>query len=492
MGTGTSGDESGALPDVPAQVRTSLVALAADTLGSLDAALVPTALQRVRGFAPRRRASSGAVPLWRALVEDDGFRHAVAAAWSRGSRTGPDGPRAATGGDHETATGGDGETGPGDATGTVPGDDRATAPGSGPDTAPDDARVTKSAGDDGPAALRAAAVEAFLLRPEGWERAVERARAAERDASSARRERGEVERLRAERDRLGQQVAEVRTRLADETARADAADAELAAARRGERRARADADRARAEARAAVEQARADREAARAAHDAAAEARRAAAADLARARAERDAARHEVAAGTDLATARARLLLDTVVDAAAGLRRELALGPSTTTPADEVAARLARSEPAARPGSRGRSGDDPARLDDLLSVPRTHLVVDGYNVTKAGYGELTLAEQRDRLVAGLLRVAAATGTEVTCCFDGTEAGVRPAAAPRGVRVLFSVGEIADDLIRRLVAAEPPGRPVVVVTSDRAVADDVQAMGAVSVPSATLLARLARR
>ncbi|MGO2739887.1 MAG: NYN domain-containing protein, partial [Cellulosimicrobium funkei] len=168
----------------------------------------------------------------------------------------------------------------------------------------------------------------------------------------------------------------------------------------------------------------------------------------------------------------------------------LALGPSTTTPADDVAAWLPDAV-RPRPGSRGRAADDPALVDDLLSVPRTHLVVDGYNVTKTGYGELSLADQRDRLLSGLLRVAAA-GTEVTVCFDGADGGPRPVHAPRGVRVLFSSGEIADDLIRRLVAAEPPGRPVVVVTSDRAVADDVQAMGAACVPAHALLARLARR
>ena len=44
-------------------------------------------------------------------------------------------------------------------------------------------------------------------------------------------------------------------------------------------------------------------------------------------------------------------------------------------------------------------------------------------------------------------------------------------APRGVRVLFSApGEIADDVIRRLVAAEPEGRPLMVVSSDKEVAD----------------------
>ena len=66
------------------------------------------------------------------------------------------------------------------------------------------------------------------------------------------------------------------------------------------------------------------------------------------------------------------------------------------------------------------------------------------------------------------------------------------AAPRGLRVLFSsAGEPADDLIRRLVAAEPPRRPVVVVSSDREVAEDVRRAGAYPVDSVLLLRRLDR-
>jgi predicted RNA-binding protein with PIN domain len=75
-------------------------------------------------------------------------------------------------------------------------------------------------------------------------------------------------------------------------------------------------------------------------------------------------------------------------------------------------------------------------------------------------------------------------------FDGGAKPPAQPATPRGVRVLFSAAdEIADDLIRRLVAAEPPGRPVVVVTSDRQVVADTARDGAWSVPSAVLLARL---
>jgi len=64
--------------------------------------------------------------------------------------------------------------------------------------------------------------------------------------------------------------------------------------------------------------------------------------------------------------------------------------------------------------------------------------------------------------------------------------------PRGVRVLFSpVGVIADDVIRQLVAAEPQGRPVVVVSSDQAVVRDVKRAGARVVGSVVLSRLLAR-
>jgi hypothetical protein len=59
-------------------------------------------------------------------------------------------------------------------------------------------------------------------------------------------------------------------------------------------------------------------------------------------------------------------------------------------------------------------------------------------------------------------------------------------------VLFSApGDSADDLIRRLVAAEPPGRVLVVVPSDKAVVADVRRAGAWTAASQILLDRLAR-
>src|SRR5690606_40243077 len=73
-----------------------------------------------------------------------------------------------------------------------------------------------------------------------------------------------------------------------------------------------------------------------------------------------------------------------------------------------------------RPPARAMAEEDPVRLDQLLALPRAHLVVDGYNVTKRGYGDLDLEQQRHRLVRGLSAIAAQTGTEVTVAFDGSE------------------------------------------------------------------------
>jgi predicted RNA-binding protein with PIN domain len=119
-------------------------------------------------------------------------------------------------------------------------------------------------------------------------------------------------------------------------------------------------------------------------------------------------------------------------------------------------------------------------------------VVDGYNVTKTAYAEIPLEQQRARLVSGLGGITAQTGAEVTVVFDGAERMVGLPAAPRGVRVLFSrKGETADELIRRLVRAEPPGRPIVVISSDKEVVDGVRRHGAYPLGSSTLIRRLAR-
>jgi len=127
----------------------------------------------------------------------------------------------------------------------------------------------------------------------------------------------------------------------------------------------------------------------------------------------------------------------------------------------------------------------------VLALPGAHLIVDGYNVTKTGYPGISLADQRDRLIRSLSGLAARTSAEMTVVFDGAAVAAVPPQG-RKIRVLFSPpGVIADDVIRRLVAAEPAGRPLVVATLDRAVAGDVARSGARTVGSDVLLALIGR-
>lgn len=426
-GAGATGDDAG---EVPSALRAALVQVAADVLGATEPAEVPQSLRAVHKFAPRRRATAGAGPLWLAL-QDDAFRARVARVWAQNN----------------------------------------------PELA---GSLAADAAEPAPPAMRAA-VGAWLLGTTGW-RGLLPADEVDDGADTAQ-VRARLERAQAEAERLRADAAVAR----DE---ARAAQEQLGALQRELRRLRSDADRARSEGRRAADDARASLDAAELARSRAEEDLRQALDERRSANAERTAARAELRAARKLADVRVRLLLDTIVDAASGLRSELALPPVADLPADLVSPPTEHA--AVRPGSRGRSVDDPALLDELLRQPWAHLVVDGYNVSKSGFGELSLAEQRRRLVDGLAVVAARTGAEVTCCFDGQEGQTYPPGGyARGVRVLFAVGEIADDLIRRLVQAEPPGRVLVVVTSDREVVRDVETAGAWVVPSSALVARLQR-
>ena len=120
-------------------------------------------------------------------------------------------------------------------------------------------------------------------------------------------------------------------------------------------------------------------------------------------------------------------------------------------------------------------------------------MVDGYNLIhrvpelRPGPG-VSLEESRAKLV-NLLSWAVGGESTFLVVFDGADV---PQGDPSGGRVDVRYSrppEKADDLIRRLVSAEPHGRPIVVVTSDQQVQRDVQRSGAWAVPSAVLLRRL---
>jgi predicted RNA-binding protein with PIN domain len=422
---------SGALPE---PVRLRVVTLAADALGALAVDHIPPSLRRVAEFAPARRAKLAGNQIAAILASDAEFRGHIATQ----VRT------------------------------VVPELARALDEGAAPSAA-DPAEV---------------AAVAYLLRPEGWMELIDRADVAQTGPARTVDDEA-IERLlrqlsdarsaaRADRDKLRNQLgevkaenAELRRKLADTRQRAKEAEA-----------------------------AREESESARVAQGTAlagleAEARRLRTRILeleATSSTARRAARDE----REQATIRTRLLLDTLLESVQGLRRELALPPAEGAPADTVTAAGPGEASTAR-STRARAVDDPALLEELLALPRLHLIVDGYNVTKTAWSSTPLDGQRTRLLNGLAPLVARTRVEVTVVFDGADlTNPPPVAGPRGVRVMFSPpGVIADVTIGDLVEAEPAGRPVVVVSSDREVADHAVRAGARSVASAALVRLLTR-
>ncbi|MFE9610417.1 NYN domain-containing protein [Streptomyces sp. NPDC006012] len=335
------------------------------------------------------------------------------------------------------------------------------------------------------------AAAAYVLRPAGWVKLVAAAgeEAQRADAERADEEsRAELDRLRAELDSAHEQTRAETERLRAEL---DSAKREAESLHRKLRAALSDVKRGDAALRKAQGEIEAVRADAQAQVSTAESETRRLKARLGEAEAALEASRRAAREGRSVEGMRVRLLLDTVLDAAQGLRRELALPPVSVRPAETVDAvepgRMTPKDIAAR----ALSEHDPAILDQLLALPQAHLVVDGYNVTKTGYPQMPLERQRLRLLGQLSQLAAQTGAEVTCVFDGAElAAPVLLAPPRGVRVLFSKpGVTADELIRQLVRAEPPGRPVIVASTDREVADGVARAGARPVASAMLLKRL---
>ncbi|WP_026929303.1 NYN domain-containing protein [Glycomyces tenuis] len=355
-----------------------------------------------------------------------------------------------------------------------------------------DAPLVRAISDGKPVSAMAdpseVAALAYLLRPEGWRTLVANAAEASREepkaAAAAEPADAEAARRLASADKENQRL---RGALAEQRSAASGLQEELRRARKDlreaeERIAKLSGDLAAERGR--LKQADSERRAERRRLEGEVESLRTQLEEIRRAGREAD----------RLADSRLWLLMETLSGTAIGLRRELGLEPVAERPADYVAEEHC-AEPDTREaeGSRGLEQTDPQRLDHLLSLPNSHLIVDGYNVTISAWGDtLTLEQQRNRLVQGLGALATQTNAEITVVFDGADPifGAKPSA--RGVRVLFSAkGEIADDVVVDLARVEPKGRPVVVVSSDREVADRVRRHDAYTVPSPMLVKRIQR-
>ncbi len=424
------------LSGLPEPVRARVQTLTAEVLPSV--AKLPAPLRKVADFAPARRARFGAGAMTAALEADDEFRERVAVQVEPRLRT------------------------------SVA--DLVAAP-------------------DASDPVEIAAV-VWLSRPEGWEQLLSDAvaRIAHSTESGARTE--ETDRLRQKLTASEQTLRDARTRHREDLADLKAENATLRRKLGETRTSLKDAVSAAEEATRAAEEVRRQTETATSATDKEIRQLRA---RLERfeveARADKRAARSE----RDEASLRARLLLEAVIDAATGLRRELSLPAVPGSPGDRLEAELAL-EGTRTPSSAGSMAPaSPALLEQYVAMPRARLIVDGYNVSKSAWPSSSLEAQRTRLLQGLAPLVARTGVETTVVFDAAATSVRPVvSSPRGVKVLFSPeGVIADDVIRDLVEVEPSGRVVVVVTSDREVAQDVSRLGARVVAADALVALLGR-
>ena len=124
-----------------------------------------------------------------------------------------------------------------------------------------------------------------------------------------------------------------------------------------------------------------------------------------------------------------------------------------------------------------------------------HIIIDGYNIIRQSdtlrrYERLGLEGGRNALIHRVSLYKKRRGHRVTVVFDGWEAG--PAAEERdrqeGIDIIYSCrGERADDVIKRMV--EKRREEIVVVTSDRNIADFAIRRGTTAVSSTEFETRM---
>ena len=117
-----------------------------------------------------------------------------------------------------------------------------------------------------------------------------------------------------------------------------------------------------------------------------------------------------------------------------------------------------------------------------------HIIIDGYNLIRQSdalrrYERLSLEAGRNALIRSLSHYKQQRGHKVTIVFDGWQGG--PAEEERdklsGIDIIYSrKGEKADEVIKRMV--QDRSEEVVVVTSDRGIADFVSRRGGTAISS----------
>jgi predicted RNA-binding protein with PIN domain len=124
-----------------------------------------------------------------------------------------------------------------------------------------------------------------------------------------------------------------------------------------------------------------------------------------------------------------------------------------------------------------------------------YIIIDGYNLIRRSdslrrFENYSLEEGRNELIRRLSRLKKLRGHKITVVFDGWVSGSSREERCRenGITVIYSRrGEKADEVIKRM--AQQEGQEVLVVTSDRSVADAVTRSGGIAVASAEFEARV---
>ncbi len=117
-----------------------------------------------------------------------------------------------------------------------------------------------------------------------------------------------------------------------------------------------------------------------------------------------------------------------------------------------------------------------------------HIIIDGYNLIRQSDSlrrleKINLEEGRNALIQSVSLYKKQREHRITIVFDGWENGSLEEERDRraGVHIIYSRrGEKADEVIKRMVQGR--GEEVIVVTSDRDIADFVNRRGGVAIPS----------
>ena len=124
-----------------------------------------------------------------------------------------------------------------------------------------------------------------------------------------------------------------------------------------------------------------------------------------------------------------------------------------------------------------------------------HVIIDGYNLIRQSdslkrFEGISLESGRNELIRRVSLYKKSRGHRITIVFDGWASGPLMEERDRegGIDIIYSRrGEKADEVIKRMV--KKGGEEIVVVTSDRSIADSISRNGGVAISSPEFEAKM---